>query len=54
MDRGTRETLRRPYLKNERHCIACAFCQQACPVDAITMSDKNEFSPGRDNRQAVG
>jgi Na+-translocating ferredoxin:NAD+ oxidoreductase subunit B len=46
MDRGTRETLRRPYLKNERHCIACTFCQQACPVDAITMSDKNA-SPGR-------
>jgi formate hydrogenlyase subunit 6/NADH:ubiquinone oxidoreductase subunit I len=36
-DRGTRQTLRLPYLEQPRHCLACAFCQQACPVDAIAM-----------------
>jgi len=39
-DRGSRETLRRPYLKKERHCIACEFCAIECPVDAIAMSDE--------------
>jgi len=37
-DRGSRQTLRRPYLKNKHHCIACEFCAIECPVDAITMS----------------
>ena len=39
-DRGDRETLRRPFLKNSRDCIACSFCEQECPVAAITMKGK--------------
>ena len=39
-DRGSRATLRRPYLKNKRHCIACTYCAVECPVDAIAMSDE--------------
>ena len=39
MDRGTRETIRLPFLKNSRDCIACSFCHQSCPVDAIAMSE---------------
>ena len=41
MDRGSRNTLRLPFLKNKRYCIACTFCQQACPVDAIAMTDSS-------------
>jgi formate hydrogenlyase subunit 6/NADH:ubiquinone oxidoreductase subunit I len=26
-----------PYLKNEKACIACGFCQLECPVGAIEM-----------------
>ncbi|WP_319406206.1 4Fe-4S binding protein [uncultured Desulfosarcina sp.] len=37
-DRGTRETRRRPFLKNHRDCIACSFCAAECPVEAIAMS----------------
>jgi electron transport complex protein RnfB len=39
-DRGNRETIRRPYLKNWRDCIACTFCAAECPVEAITMADE--------------
>jgi len=26
-----------PFLKDERNCIGCSFCQLTCPVDAISM-----------------
>ncbi|HSO18888.1 MAG TPA: 4Fe-4S binding protein [Desulfosarcina sp.] len=37
--RGSRETLRRPFLASERDCIACSFCVDECPVDALQMSE---------------
>jgi len=36
-DRGSRETLRYPVLKQARNCIGCAFCMLECPVDAVVM-----------------
>jgi formate hydrogenlyase subunit 6/NADH:ubiquinone oxidoreductase subunit I len=36
-EQGTRDTIRFPFLKNKRACIAGGFCAEDCPVDAIEM-----------------